>query len=126
MDTFPTCHERKPHLHDGTVKEDTDKYRLVRIPPSSREPPDVGLTRIRKEPRTQPSQAKSGKMRLHVNYACAIGTRLNLELLCVAQNGVVLELRRIAASQSCHSCQFANKRAERGYYDKSDIVLCVK
>ena len=65
-------------------------------------------------------------MRLHVNYTCAIGTRLNLDLLCVAQNGVVLELRRIAASQNCHSCQFANKRAERGYYDESDIVLCVK
>jgi len=38
----------------------------------------------------------------------------------------MLELRRIAASQNCHSCQFANKRAERGYYDESDIVLCVK
>ena len=31
-------------------------------------------------------------------------TGLNLDLLCVAQNGVVLELRRIAASQNCHSC----------------------
>ena len=30
-------------------------YRLVRIPPSGREPPVVGLTRIRKAPRTQPS-----------------------------------------------------------------------
>jgi len=65
-------------------------------------------------------------MRLHVNYACAIGTRLNLDLLCVTQDGVVLKLRGIAASQNCHSCQFANKRAERGYYDESDIVLCVK
>jgi len=46
MDTFSTCHERKPRLHDGTVTEDTDKYRLVGIPPSGREPPDVGLTRI--------------------------------------------------------------------------------
>ena len=63
-------------------------------------------------------------MRLHVNCACALGTRLNLDLLCVAQNGAVLELRRIAASQNCHSCQFANERAERGYYDESDIVLC--
>ena len=46
MDTFSidrfTCHERKPRLHDGTVTEDMDKYRLVRIPPSGREPPDVG------------------------------------------------------------------------------------
>ena len=47
MDTFSTCHERKPRLHDGTVTEDTDKYRLVGIPSSSGEPPDVGLTRIR-------------------------------------------------------------------------------
>ena len=64
-------------------------------------------------------------MRLHVNCACAIGTHLNLDLLCV-ESGVVLEIRRIAASQNCHSCQFANKLAERGYYDESDIVLCVK
>ena len=59
-------------------------------------------------------------MHLHVNCACAIGTRLHLDL------GVVLELRRTAASQNCHSCQFANKLAERGYYDKSHVVLCVK
>jgi len=64
-------------------------------------------------------------MRLHVNCACTIGTSLNLNLLCVAQNGVVLELRRTAASQKCHSCQFADKRAERGYYDESNVVLCV-
>ena len=51
-------------------------------------------------------------MGLHVNCACAIGTRLNLDLF--------------AASQNCRSCQFANKRAERGYYDESDIALCVK
>ena len=38
---------RKPRLQDGTVTVDTDKYRLVGIPPSGREPPDVGLTRIR-------------------------------------------------------------------------------
>ena len=50
MDTFAICHERKPCLHNGTVTEDT-----VRSPPSGREPPDVGLTRIRKAPRTQPS-----------------------------------------------------------------------
>ena len=64
-------------------------------------------------------------MRLHVNSACAIGTGLNLDLLCVAENGVVLELRRTAASQNCHSCQFADKRGERGYYDESDVVLYV-
>ena len=54
MNTFSTCHERKPHLHDGTVTEDTDKDRLVRIPPSGHEPPVVGLIRIRKAPRRQP------------------------------------------------------------------------
>ena len=40
-------HILQPHLHDGTVMVDTDKYRLVGIPPSGREPPGVGLTRIR-------------------------------------------------------------------------------
>jgi len=55
IDTFSTCHERKPRLHEGTVTEDTDKYRLVRISPSGLQPPDVGLTRIRKAPRMQPS-----------------------------------------------------------------------
>jgi len=39
--------KRKPHLHDGTVMEDTDKNRLAEISPSGREPPDVILTRIR-------------------------------------------------------------------------------
>jgi len=39
----------------------------------------------------QPSETKSGKMCLHVNCACTIATCLNLELLFVAQNGVVLE-----------------------------------
>jgi len=38
---------RKPRLQDGTVTVDTNKYRLVGIPPSGREPPDVGLTRVR-------------------------------------------------------------------------------
>ena len=52
-DTYSTRHERKPRLgrkprlQDGTVTVDTDKYRLVGILPSGREPPDVGLTRIR-------------------------------------------------------------------------------
>ena len=56
MDTFfYVMHERKPRLHNGTVTEDTDKYRLVKIPPNGREPPDVGLNRIRKASRTQPS-----------------------------------------------------------------------
>jgi len=35
--------------------------------------------------------------------------QVNLNL---AQNGVVLELRRTAANQNCYSCQFADKQAE--------------
>jgi len=57
--------------------------------------------------------------------ACELRTSLNLDLLCVAENGVGLELRRTATSQNCHSCQFADKRGERGYYDENDVVLCV-
>jgi len=64
-------------------------------------------------------------MRLHVNCACAIGTSPNLDLLCVAQNGIVLELCRTAASQNCHSCQFADKQVERGYYEESNVILCM-
>ena len=45
-DTYSTHHDRKPRLHNGTVTVDTDKYRLVGIPPSSHEPSDVGLKRI--------------------------------------------------------------------------------
>jgi len=58
-------------------------------------------------------------MRFHVNCACAIGTSLNLDLLCVVQNGVGLELHRTAASQ------FAHKRAEGGYYDGYGGVPCM-
>jgi len=39
--------KRRPRLQDGTVTVDTDKYRLVGIPPSGCETPDVTLTRIR-------------------------------------------------------------------------------
>ena len=45
-DTYSKGHERKPCLHNGTVMVDTDNYRLVGIPPSGREPPDIGLTKI--------------------------------------------------------------------------------
>jgi len=34
------------HASRMAVTVDTDKYRLVGIPPSGREPPDVALTRI--------------------------------------------------------------------------------
>jgi len=66
-------------LHHGAVTVNTDKNRLVEIPPSSREPPDVRLT--------------------------------NIQILLLKNfNGVVLELLRTAASENCHSCQFAHKR----------------
>ena len=50
-------------------------------------------------------------------------TFVNLDL---PQNGVVLELCRTAASQNHHCYQFAERWAERVYYDESDVVLCVK
>ena len=59
-------------------------------------------------------------MRLHVNYACAIGTRLNLDLLFVAQDGGVVLGLGTTASLNRHSW------AERGYCNESDVVLCVK
>ena len=65
-------------------------------------------------------------MCLHVNCTCTISTCLNLDLWFVVQNGVVLELRRTTVSQNHHSHQFADKQAERGYYDESNVVLCVK
>ena len=55
-----------------------------------------------------------------------MGTRLNLDHLFVAQNGVMLQLRGTAASQNRHSCQFTDKRAERGYCNECDVVLCEK
>ena len=51
---------------------------------------------------------------------------MNLDLLFVAQNGVMLQLCETAASQNHHSCHFADKGAERGYCDESDVILCVK
>ena len=35
---YVVINERKPHLHNATVMVDTDKYRLVGIPPSGRQP----------------------------------------------------------------------------------------
>jgi len=39
------------------------------------------------------------------------------------QNGVRLELLNTAASQNFLSCQFADKLAEKGFYDESDVIL---
>ena len=57
-----------------------------------------------------------------MNYTCVIGTRLDLDLVLVAQNGDMLELHKTAAS---HSYQFADKWTERGYYNESNVILCV-
>ena len=64
-------------------------------------------------------------MHLHVNCARAIGTNLNLDLLCAAQSGIVLNFAEPQLTKTA-SCQFANKWAERGYYNESNNVLCVK
>ena len=64
-------------------------------------------------------------MRLHVNYACAIGTRLNLDLLCVAQDGVVLELHKPQIAKTATLASLQTNGVKGGYYDKSDVVLCV-
>ena len=32
----------------------------------------------------------------------------------------------VVASQNRHSCQLADKQAERGYYNERNVVLCVK
>ena len=59
-------------------------------------------------------------------YTLLMYPRPNLDLLFAAQNGVVLEPCRTEATQNRHSSQFTDKWAERGYYDESDIVLCMK
>ena len=64
-------------------------------------------------------------MRLHVNCACATGTSLNLDLLCVAENGVVLELRRTVASQTGTLASLQTNGVKGATMTKSDVVLCV-
>jgi len=41
-----STHEKEPCLHDSIVTVDMDENRLLEIPPSGCELPDVGLTRI--------------------------------------------------------------------------------
>ena len=91
------------------------RYWLVGIPPSGHEPPDVGLTRIWKH-----LERSHHKQRVVNAFARELRMR----------NRHKSEPRRVRtsqnrASQNCHSYQFADKRAERGYYDESDVVLCV-
>ena len=67
------------------------------------------------------SASKEGNMHFYVKCECTTGMSEPQPFLL--QNGT---FHRIAASQNGCSCQFADERPERGYYDESDIILCVK
>ena len=117
-----SCEQRKPRLHDGIVTIDLGKNRLAEIPCSGSDAPDDGFTRIQlisKCPNATITSKKESNVRLHVNCACAFGTRD----LWLHQNGFVLAIHGIVASQKCRSCQYVVKRTERSYYDESDVVL---
>jgi len=187
--TYSTRHEWKPRFHDGTVTVDTDKYRLVEIPPSGHEPPDVKLTRILVST-SKATIKSSGQVSVNSNcsrvicksenavslwwpchsFCCRLSgsnhsfqcdsARIQSTKRCVSmcmdcccifsvpgwasyklqlhhsfitsesQPLLLLKLHcvrtsRTAASPNCYSCQFADKQAESGYYNKSK-VLCVK
>jgi len=88
------------HISTMAVMVDTDKYRFFLLVVMRHQMLDSqGFGKHLEH------NHLSSKMCLHVNCACTIGTRLNLDLLCVAKNGIVLELRRTVASQNHHSCQ---------------------
>ena len=109
-------------LHDGTVTVEVD--RLLEIPPSSEPPVD----RIEKDSVSTSNTTITRKglnTCLHLNCACTIPC-LNVDLLCCLKMASCLQPCRIVASDNHCSCHFALKRAERGYYDESDVVLCVK
>ena len=67
--------KRKPRLHDGIVTIDLGKNRLVEIPRSGSEAPDDGFTRIQLISKRPKCCKKECNVRLHVNCACAFGTR---------------------------------------------------
>ena len=110
---------RKPRLYDGIVTIDLGKNRLAEIPCSGSDAPDDGFTRIQLISKCNHHQRKESNVRLQVNCACAFGTRD----LWLHQNGFVLAIRGIVASQKCRSCQYVVKRAERSYFDESNVVL---
>ena len=83
---------------------DPEKNRLVEIPPSSCEPPDVRLTVS-----TSNATITSKKEHAFAYKLCMCNGQVNLDLLLL-QNSIMLELCRIAARQNCCSCQFADKR----------------
>ena len=108
---------RKPLLHDGIVTIDLGKNRLAEIPCSGSDAPDDGFTRIQlisKCPKCNHHQQKESNVRLHVNCACAFGTRD----LWLHQNGFVLAIHGAVLAS-----MYIVKRAKRSYYDESDVVL---
>ena len=80
--------KRKPRLHDGIVTIDLGKNRLVEIPHSGSEAPDDGFTRIQLISKRSKWSKKECNVHLHVNCACAFGTRD----LWLHQNGFVLAI----------------------------------
>ena len=94
--------KRKPCLHNGIVTINLGKNRLVEIPHSGSEAPDDGFTRIQLISKCLKCSKKECNVRLHVNCACAFGTRD----LWLHQNGFVLAIHGIIASQQCRSCQY--------------------
>ena len=104
--------KRKPRLHDGIVTIDLGKNRLVEIPRSGSEAPDDGFARIQlvtKRPKCNHHQQKECNVHLHVKCACAFGTRD----LWLHQNGFVLAIHGIVASQKCRSCQYVVKKGRK-------------
>ena len=110
---------RKPRLHDGIVTIDLGKNRVAEIPCSGSDAPDDGFTRSASARNATITSKKESNVRLQVNCACTFGTRD----LWLHQNGFVLAIHGIVASQKCRSSQYVVKRAERSYYDESDVVL---
>ena len=110
----------KPQLHDGTIMVDLDKNRSVEfllVVVSHQTMNWQGFCKYLK--RNHHKQRR--EQHLHVNCACTIGMFEPWPPL--PQNGIMLELRRFAASQNCRSC---HKWFERGYYGRSNVVLWVK
>ena len=90
---------------------DMDKYRLVGIPPAV-----VSCNMLDWQEFGRHRECNHHKQNV---FACELHMHNK-------HTSEPLELCRTAASQNHHSCQFAAKWGERGYYDKSDVALCVK
>ena len=89
--------------------------RVVEIPPSG-EPPDDRIEKDSLSTLKAMTTTKELNVHLHVNCACAI---------CVASKWHrASNFAESQLSYTHYSCDFAVKRAERGYYDEN--VLCGK